>query len=156
MKVIVQRVLSSSVTVEGQVIGCIDRGLNLLIGIAESDTQAEVDWMARKILNLRMFPAETGEDTGNFQHSVLDIKGDILAISQFTIYGDCRKGRRPSFSRSAGPSSAEPLYSALVEELSKSGLKVESGRFGADMKVDIVNDGPVTLIVERESADKMT
>ena len=150
MKAIVQRVLSSSVTVDGQVVGRIDRGLNLLIGIADTDTSADVEWMARKILNLRIFPE--GESNSNFQKSVLDIGGSILAISQFTLYGDCRKGRRPSFARSAGPEQAEPLYCELVDKLRESGLKVESGRFGADMQVDILNDGPVTLVVERVSS----
>ena len=150
MKVIVQRVLSSSVTVDGQTIGQIDRGLNLLVGIADSDTSAEIDWMANKILNLRIFPADEGNS--NFQSSVLDIGGSILAISQFTLYGDCRKGRRPSFTRSASPDLAEPLYLEFVTALRKSGLQVETGRFGADMKVDILNDGPVTLAIERESS----
>ncbi|MEM9534676.1 MAG: D-aminoacyl-tRNA deacylase [Cyanobacteria bacterium P01_A01_bin.3] len=150
MKVIVQRVLSSSVTVNGQIISHINRGLNLLIGIAESDTSAEIDWMANKILNLRVFPADEGNS--NFQYSVLDISGSILAISQFTLYGDCRKGRRPSFIRSAGPDRAEPLYLEFVTKLRESGLQVETGRFGADMNVDILNDGPITLVIERESS----
>ncbi len=150
MKVIVQRVLSSSVTVDGQIIGHINRGLNLLVGIAESDTSAEIDWMANKILNLRVFPADEGNS--NFQYSLVDIGGDILTISQFTLYGDCRKGRRPSFSRSAGPDLAEPLYWEFVTKLRESDLKVETGRFGADMKIDILNDGPVTLVIERESS----
>ncbi|MEL7085390.1 MAG: D-aminoacyl-tRNA deacylase [Cyanobacteria bacterium J06597_1] len=150
MKVIVQRVLSSSVTVNGQIISHINRGLNLLIGIAESDTSAEIDWMANKILNLRVFPADEGNS--NFQYSVLDISGSILAISQFTLYGDCRKGRRPSFIRSAGPDRAEPLYLEFVTKLRESGLQLETGRFGADMNVDILNDGPITLVIERESS----
>ncbi|MGK7911875.1 MAG: D-aminoacyl-tRNA deacylase [Synechococcus sp.] len=150
MKVIVQRVLSSSVTVDDQIIGHIKRGLNLLIGIADSDTSAEIDWMANKLLNLRVFTADNSNS--NFQSSVLDIGGSILAISQFTLYGDCRKGRRPSFTGSAGPELAEPLYEEFVSKLRESGLHVETGRFGADMKVDILNDGPVTLIVERESS----
>ena len=150
MKVIVQRVLSSSVSVGGQVIGRIDRGLNLLIGISDSDTSADIDWMVRKILSLRIFPEE--RSGSSFHQSVLEIGGSILAISQFTLYGDCRKGRRPSFVRSAAPERAEPLYCEFLDKLRESGLTVESGRFGADMQVDILNDGPVTLVLERESS----
>lgn len=145
MRVIVQRVSSSQVTVGGQVVGAIGRGLNLLIGIAATDTDTELDWMTKKCLELRIFPDETGK----FDRSVLDIQGDILAISQFTLYGDCRKGRRPSFDQAAPPDQAEPLYLKFVEKLRTSGLRVETGQFGAMMQVSIENDGPVTLVLER-------
>lgn len=148
MRVIVQRVLSSSVTVNGHILGHIGRGLTLLVGVASGDTSTEIDWMVSKILNLRIFPAHDTNST--FQNSVLDIDGSILAISQFTLYGDCRKGRRPSFAKAAAPDQAEPLYQEFVSKLRESGLQVETGRFGADMNVDIVNNGPVTLIIERE------
>ena len=148
MRVVLQRVTSSSVTVEGEVIGQISRGLNLLVGIAETDTEAELDWMARKCLGLRIFP----DKAGRFNQSVQDIGGGLLVISQFTLYGDCRKGRRPSFERAAAPVVAERLYDAFVDQLQRSGLPVETGRFGAMMHVAIANDGPVTLWLERSAA----
>lgn len=150
MRVIIQRVRSSQVTVEGEVIGKINRGLNLLIAIAPNDTEAELDWMARKCLDLRLFPPE-GQPEGRWEASVRDIQGEILAISQFTLYGDCRKGRRPSFSQSASPQDAQKLYDRFIEKLRGSGLKVETGQFGAMMQVSIENDGPVTLILDRDA-----
>jgi D-tyrosyl-tRNA(Tyr) deacylase len=130
------------------VVGEIGRGLTLLVGIADSDTEAELAWMSRKILELRVFPAGEG---GRFDKSILEIGGELLVISQFTLYGDCRKGRRPSFDRAAAPSHAEHLYHQFVEMLHSSGLKVETGKFGAMMQVAIANDGPVTLWLEREA-----
>ena len=146
MRVILQRVTSSKVIVEGQTIGKIGRGLNLLVGIADTDTEAELDWMARKCLELRVFPRDDG---GRFDQSVQEIQGELLVISQFTLYGDCRKGRRPSFDQAAAPEKAENLYEQFVEKLRQSELKVETGKFGAMMQVSIENDGPVTLILER-------
>ncbi|MFW6360036.1 MAG: D-aminoacyl-tRNA deacylase [Chroococcales cyanobacterium] len=150
MRVVIQRVKSSSVIVNGKAIGKIGRGLNLLVGIATTDTEAELDWMARKCLDLRLFPDETSEND-RWDKSVKDINGELLVISQFTLYGDCRKGRRPSFSDSAPPQEAEKLYDEFVEKLRESGLKVETGKFGAMMEVGIDNDGPVTLLLEREA-----
>ena len=164
MRVIIQRVKSSSVKVEGEIVGQIDRGLNLLVGIAATDTEAELDWITRKCLELRLFPDDA---TDTWSKSVIDIQGEILVISQFTLYGDCRKGRRPSFSGSAAPDIAEPLldavahggdpqdraaslYNSFVAKLKQSGLKIATGKFGAMMEVDIVNDGPVTLVLERD------
>jgi D-aminoacyl-tRNA deacylase len=147
MRVIIQRVKFSTVTVNHKIIGKIDRGLNLLVAIASTDTQAELDWMARKCLDLRLFPSDGESD--KWEKSVLDIKGELLVISQFTLYGDCRKGRRPSFSDSAPPSIAEAFYDRFVIKLKESGLKVETGQFGAMMQVSIENDGPVTLLLER-------
>ncbi|MEM8675873.1 MAG: D-aminoacyl-tRNA deacylase [Cyanobacteria bacterium P01_G01_bin.67] len=147
MRIVIQRVKSSSVTVEGQEIARITQGLNLLVGIATTDTETELDWMTRKCLELRLFP-----DLDNNQpwsKSVMDIQGDILVVSQFTLYGDCRKGRRPSFSNSAPPAIAEPLYDLFVSKLRQSGLKIATGKFGAMMDVQIDNDGPVTLILEK-------
>jgi D-tyrosyl-tRNA(Tyr) deacylase len=146
MRVILQRVTSSKVIVEGHTIGEIGRGLNLLVGIADTDTEAELDWMARKCLELRVFPKDDG---GRFDQSVQEIRGELLVISQFTLYGDCRKGRRPSFDQAAAPEKAENLYEQFVEKLRQSGLKVETGKFGAMMQVSIENDGPVTLVLER-------
>ncbi|HEY9763743.1 MAG TPA: D-aminoacyl-tRNA deacylase [Trichocoleus sp.] len=148
MRVVVQRVKASSVSVNGEVIGQINRGLNLLVGLAPTDTPAELEWMARKCLELRIFPAE-GSD--RWDQSVQDIDGELLVISQFTLYGDCRKGRRPSFDKAASPSQAEVLYNQFVEKLRQSGLRVETGQFGAMMQVHIANDGPVTLLLEREA-----
>jgi D-aminoacyl-tRNA deacylase len=147
MRVVIQRVKSSQVSIDdGQVIGKIGRGLNLLVGIAKTDTETEVDWMARKCLELRLF---TEENEDRWQKSVQEINGELLVISQFTLYGECRKGRRPSFENSAPPSVAEDLYNLFVTKLKISGLKVETGKFGAMMEVLIVNDGPVTLILDR-------
>ncbi|MBH8560691.1 D-tyrosyl-tRNA(Tyr) deacylase [Nostoc sp. CENA67] len=150
MRVIIQRVKSSQVTVESEIIGKIGRGLNLLVGIADTDTEVELDWMARKCLELRLFPDEQGKD--KWQKSVQEIGGELLVISQFTLYGDCRKGRRPSFDRSAAPQLAEDLYNSFVVKLRSSGLHVETGKFGAMMQVAIENDGPVTLLLEREAS----
>ncbi|NET35125.1 MAG: D-tyrosyl-tRNA(Tyr) deacylase [Cyanothece sp. SIO1E1] len=150
MRVIIQRVTSSQVAVEGQVIGKIGRGLNLLVGITATDTVAELDWIARKCLELRLFP-DHQNGQGRFDQSVQDIGGELLVISQFTLYGDCRKGRRPSFDRAAAPESAERLYEQFVTKLRQSGLNVETGRFGAMMQVAIENDGPVTLLLEKEA-----
>jgi D-tyrosyl-tRNA(Tyr) deacylase len=149
MRVVIQRVKSSQVTVNGEVVGKIGRGLNLLVGIADSDTEAELDWMARKCLDLRVFP-DTDSSTLRWEKSIQDIRGELLVISQFTLYGDCRKGRRPSFTRSAAPESAKQLYEQFVDKLRQSGLQVETGEFGAKMQVSIENDGPVTLLLERE------
>ncbi|MFH7242408.1 MAG: D-aminoacyl-tRNA deacylase [Spirulina sp.] len=150
MRVVVQRVTSSRVWVAGEVVGEIGRGLNLLVGIAPTDTATELDWMARKCLDLRLFPSP-GSD--RWDQSVQEIQGEILVISQFTLYGDCRKGRRPSFDKAAPPAQAEALYNQFVERLRASGLRVKTGRFGAMMQVDISNDGPVTLLLERETQD---
>jgi D-tyrosyl-tRNA(Tyr) deacylase len=147
MRVVIQRVTSSQVVVDGQIIGSIERGLNLLVGIAGTDTETELDWMARKCLELRLFPDESGK----FAQSVLDINGELLVVSQFTLYGDCRKGRRPSFDRAAVPPQAAECYEKFVSKLRQSGLRVETGKFGAMMQVSIENDGPVTLLLEREA-----
>jgi D-aminoacyl-tRNA deacylase len=149
MRVIIQRVKSSQVGVNGEIIGKIARGLNLLVGIADTDTDVEVDWMVGKCLDLRLFPDEEGGD--RWQKSIQEINGDLLVISQFTLYGDCRKGRRPSFERSATPTLAKDLYNRFVAKLRESGLRVETGQFGAMMQVSIENDGPVTLLLEREA-----
>lgn len=152
MRVIIQRVKSSQVTVNGQIIGNIGRGLNLLVGIASTDTEAELTWVARKCLELRLFPDEAVAKSDRWQKSVQEIGGELLVISQFTLYGDCRKGRRPSFERSAAPEPAQTLYKLFVEKLRQSGLRVETGQFGAMMQVSIENDGPVTLLLERDAA----
>lgn len=149
MRVILQRVKSSQVTVNGEIVGKIGRGLNLLVGISNTDTENEINWMVRKCLELRLFPDDEGSD--KWQKSVQEINGELLVISQFTLYGDCRKGRRPSFDRSATPTLAVDLYNSFVSKLQASGLKVETGEFGAMMQVAIENDGPVTVILEKEA-----
>lgn len=143
-----QRVTASSVTVDGEIVGKIGPGLNLLVGIAPTDTAAELIWMARKCLDLRLFPSP---GSSRWDLSVQDIRGEILVVSQFTLYGDCRKGRRPSFDGAAPPAQAEALYNDFVALLRTSDLRVETGKFGAMMQVEIHNDGPVTLVLERDA-----
>ena len=147
MRIVIQRVKSSQVEVDGEIVGKIGRGLNLLVGVAPTDTEAELDWMARKCLDLRLFPGEEGGE--RWEKSVQEIGGELLVVSQFTLYGDCRKGRRTSFSGSANPELAEALYEQFVAKLRQSNLRVETGKFGAMMQVKIENDGPVTLLLER-------
>jgi D-tyrosyl-tRNA(Tyr) deacylase len=147
MRVIIQKVKSSSVKINGEIVGKIGQGLNLLVGITTTDTEIELDWIVRKVLDLRLFASEEGED--KWEKSVQEINGELLVVSQFTLYGDCRKGRRPSFTNSASPELAEKLYHQFVDKLKLSGLKVETGQFGAMMEVNIINDGPVTLILEK-------
>lgn len=144
MRVVVQKAKASSVSVNGEVIGKIERGLVLLVGITHEDTIKDVEFVADKVANLRIFEDEEGK----MNYSVQDTKGQILSISQFTLYGDCRKGRRPNFMAAARPEAAEPLYEQFNEMLRSKGLHVETGRFGAMMDVQIHNHGPVTLIVE--------
>ena len=150
MRVVIQRVKSSQVVVDDRIIGKIGRGLNLLVGIASDDTEAELEWMARKCLELRLFTEADG-DSGRWNKSVQEIEGELLVVSQFTLYGDCRKGRRPSFSRSAAPDNAKHLYEQFIEKLRHSGLRVETGAFGEMMQVYIDNDGPVTFLLEKEA-----
>jgi len=147
MRVLIQRVTASSVSVDGQIIGKIGRGLNLLVGITDTDTEKDLEWMAKKCLELRLFPDPERSDR-RWQKSVQEIEGELLVVSQFTLYGNCRKGRRPSFDRSAAPEPAKALYEQFVSLLKQSGLRVETGEFGAMMEVKIDNDGPVTLLLE--------
>ncbi|MED4779193.1 D-aminoacyl-tRNA deacylase [Brevibacillus choshinensis] len=144
MRVVVQRTREASVTVAGEVVGQIEHGLMLLVGITHEDGEKEVEFVADKIANLRIFE----DDEGKMNHSVLETGGQILSVSQFTLYGDCRKGRRPNFMAAARPERAEPLYELFNKKLREKGLQVETGRFGAMMDVRLLNDGPVTLIVE--------
>jgi D-tyrosyl-tRNA(Tyr) deacylase len=152
MRVVIQRVKSSQVAVDGEIVGKIGPGLNLLVGIADTDTEAELDWMVRKCLELRIFPDEDASGD-RFSKSVQEIGGELLVVSQFTLYGDCRKGRRPSFDRSASPKVAIDLYHLFVSKLRQSGLTVETGIFGAMMQVSIENDGPVTLLLNKEHTE---
>ena len=144
MRAVVQRVKSSKVTVDGEVIGSVNRGFNVLLGISKDDTIEDVNYIKDKIVNLRVFEDEDNK----MNKSLLDIQGELLVISQFTLYGDCRKGRRPNFMEAMKGSEAEKLYETFLEEIKKSGLRVQCGKFGADMTVDIVNDGPVTILLD--------
>lgn len=144
MKVVVQRVSEAHVKVDGQTVGEIVKGLMLLIGIDENDEKSDADWLVQKILNLRIF----GDEDDKLNLSVQDVKGEILCISQFTLIADYKKGNRPSFIKAAKPDKAVPLFDYFKEEISKSGLKTESGIFGADMKVSLINDGPVTIVMD--------
>lgn len=147
MKAVIQRVTSASVEVDGKIVGSCNEGFLVLLGAADGDTEADVDIIAKKIANLRVFCDEN--DKMNL--SVLDIDGEILAISQFTLLADVKKGNRPSFINALEPQSAEKLYDLFCEKLSENGVKrVEKGIFGADMKVSLVNDGPVTIIYDTE------
>ena len=145
MRVLLQRVSEASVTVDGKIIGEIGRGFALLVGITHDDTQAEATWMANKIAGIRLFE----DDAGKMNLGLNDVDGAILAISQFTLYGNAAKGRRPSFIEAARPEQASPLFDFFVEQLKNHNYQVETGIFGADMKVKIFNDGPVTLMLEK-------
>ena len=144
MRVCVQRVSEASVEIDDETVGAIGPGLLVLLGIGQADTPAEVTQLVDKIVNLRVF----ADDQDKMNRSLLDIQGQMLVISQFTLWGDCRKGRRPSFVQAAGPEVAEPLYERFVDEVRGRGVAAETGRFGAMMQVRLVNDGPVTLVIE--------
>ncbi len=146
MRIVVQRVREASVTVDGETLGAIGPGLVVLAGFTEGDDPDRARWMAGKLVHLRIF----SDAAGRMNRSVLDVSGEVLAVSQFTLYGDAAKGRRPSFVRAARPEVAIPLYEEFVEELRRlMPGRVRSGRFGAVMQVALVNDGPVTLVIER-------
>ncbi|RST25713.1 D-aminoacyl-tRNA deacylase [Chryseobacterium lacus] len=147
MKVVIQRVSEASVTVGGQIVGAISNGLLLLIGIDEQDDESDADWLVQKILNLRIF----SDVEGKMNLSVQDIQGEILCISQFTLIAEYKKGNRPGFSKAAKPEQAIPLFEYFKNEISKSGLKTESGIFGADMKVSLLNNGPVTIVMDSKT-----
>jgi D-tyrosyl-tRNA(Tyr) deacylase len=144
MRAVLQRVNRAKVTIGGAIAGEIATGWLVLLGVAPGDSQKDIDWLADKIANLRAFP----DDAGKMNLSVQDIRGSVLVVSQFTLYGDCQKGRRPGFTGAAPPAIAEPLYEAFVMALRALGVPVATGRFAADMQVELVNDGPVTFVIE--------
>lgn len=144
MKIVVQRVSQSNVKVDGKSIGKISYGMLIFLGVSKEDQRKDADYLINKIINLRMFEDEDGK----MNLSALDIKAEILVVSQFTIYGNCQKGRRPSFDEAADLAIGEELYNYFVEHIKKHGLKVETGKFRAMMDVSLVNDGPVTFILE--------
>jgi D-tyrosyl-tRNA(Tyr) deacylase len=145
MRVVLQRVSKASVTIDGRVAGAVGRGFCLLVGFTHGDTVGQVDWMAEKVSGLRLFP----DAEGKMNLGLAEVQGALLVISQFTLYGDAAKGRRPSFIDAARPETAIPLYEHFVAALRGRGLEVATGEFGADMQVEIHNDGPVTLILDR-------
>ncbi|MCA9961793.1 MAG: D-tyrosyl-tRNA(Tyr) deacylase [Anaerolineales bacterium] len=145
MRALIQRVSAGSVAVDGAIVGEIGRGFVVLLGVTHSDTPAEAEWLAQKIAGLRVFE----DDAGKMNLSVLDVGGSVLVVSQFTLYGDARKGKRPSFSDAAPPEIAAPLVDTFCDDLRALGLPVATGIFGAHMAVTIHNDGPVTLLLEK-------
>ena len=147
MKAVIQRVSEANVKVDGEIVGEISHGLLLLIGIDEEDEKTDADWLVQKILNLRI----CGDEDGKLNLSVLDISGEILCISQFTLIADYKKGNRPSFIKAAKPDKAIPLFEYFKTQIAQSNLKIESGVFGADMKVSLLNDGPVTIVIDSKT-----
>jgi D-tyrosyl-tRNA(Tyr) deacylase len=148
MRAVVQRVSSARVRVDGAVVGEITQGFLVLLGVGQGDGAADAAYMAQKIRDLRLFP----DDEGKMNRSLLEINGGVLVVSQFTLYGDCRRGRRPSFASAAAPDLAKSLYEDVVKELRGSGLTVATGIFQADMKVESINDGPVTVLLDSSKA----
>lgn len=146
MRTVIQRVSSAAVSIGGQITGKIPGGLVVFVGIKANDTLEDLRWMVEKIINLRIFE----DQNGKMNLSLADIDGEMLIISQFTLYGDCRKGRRPGFSTAARPDIAKPLYEKFIDEVKNRNIKVESGTFQADMEVELVNHGPVTLLLDSE------
>ena len=149
MRVLLQRVTEASVEIDGEEVGRIGRGLVALLGVAEDDTEADAEYLVSKVANLRIF----ADDDGRFNRSALDIGAEILTVSQFTLYADTRRGRRPDFTGAASPELAERLYDHTVAQFRNTGLKVETGRFQAYMQVRLQNDGPVTIMLD--SADRL-
>lgn len=144
MKLVIQRVTTASVSVDGKVIGQIGKGFMVLIGVGIGDTKETADKYIKKMLGLRIFEDEQGKTN----KSLLDVKGELLLISQFTLYADCRKGNRPSFVNAGAPDMAKELYEYMIDECKKAGYQVQTGEFGADMKVSLLNDGPFTIVLE--------
>ncbi len=145
MRALLQRVRKANVRVRGESVGAIDRGLVVFLGVTQKDGEEEVRWLANKVASLRIFEDEAGK----MNHSVKDVDGEVLVVSQFTLYGDARKGRRPSFTSAARPEHAEPLVESFSKQLRELGIPVSTGVFGARMQVEIHNDGPVTMMLEK-------
>ena len=148
MRIVLQRVTHATVSIAGATVGRVGKGLVLLVGFTHADTLAEVHWMSDKIVDLRVF----ADDDGRMNRSIRDAGGELLVVSQFTLYGDASKGRRPSFVDAARPEAAVALYDAFVSSLRATGLGVATGEFGADMHLELANDGPVTLVLDRNGS----
>lgn len=146
MRIVLQRVTSAQVEVAGETVGSIGKGLMILVGVTHADTRGDADYLASKVVHLRIFP----DDTGRMNRSLLDAGGALLVVSQFTLYGDCRKGRRPSFDQAAAPEQARGLYEYFVQRLQSSNVKVATGVFQAEMEIHLVNDGPVTFVLDSD------
>ncbi len=144
MRAVLQRVTNAEVKVDGEIIGSIGKGILIFLGVSDDDTEKDLQYIADKMINLRIFEDENGK----MNLSVHDIQGELLIVSQFTLYGDCRKGRRPSFDKAGKPDFANEMYEKFIKYCSDSGLKTEHGEFGADMKVSLLNDGPVTIMLD--------
>lgn len=150
MRAVIQRVSEASVKIDGAVKGQINQGFMVLLGIEDADTQEDVDWLSQKIANMRVF----GDENGLMNKALADIEGNILLISQFTLFASTKKGNRPGFTRSAKPDKAIPLYESFIKALeSQTGKKVATGEFGTDMKVSLINDGPVTIIIDTKDKE---
>ena len=149
MRVVIQRVSEASVTIDSQITGQISNGFMILVGICTEDNLEDIKWLTQKIVNLRVF----GDEKGKMNLSITDIKGEILLISQFTLFASTKKGNRPSFIQSAKPEIAVPLYEQLIESLKATGIEIKTGTFGADMKVSLTNDGPVTIIIDSKNKE---
>ena len=148
MKAVIQRVSKASVTIEDNKVATIDHGVLVLLGIEESDTQEDIDWLSNKIINLRIF----NDKEGIMNDSLLDCNGDIIVVSQFTLYASTKKGNRPSYTKAAKPAIAIPLYNKFIDTLeSKLGKKIQTGKFGSHMELEIHNDGPVTIIIDTKN-----
>ena len=150
MRAVVQRVSKASVTINGQIRGAIETGLLVLLAVEEADTPEDIEWLSGKIVRLRIFP----DDQGGMNRSVQEVGGDILLISQFTLFASTKKGNRPSYSRAARPEIAVPLYQTFTRKLAEDlGKPIQTGEFGADMKVTLVNDGPVTIVIDSRNKE---
>ncbi len=149
MRAVIQRVLEASVTIDARIKSEIGKGLLILLGIEDADSELDIDWLCRKIVNLRIF----SDEDGVMNLSVLDIHGSILVVSQFTLHASTKKGNRPSYIKAAKPEISVPLYESFVRNLSQYELKVRTGEFGADMKVGLINDGPVTILIDSQNKE---
>jgi D-tyrosyl-tRNA(Tyr) deacylase len=149
MRVVIQRVTEAAVSINEEINGKIEKGLLILVGIGQDDHLEDIQWLTQKISNLRIF----SDDNGKMNLSILDIKGEILLVSQFTLYASTKKGNRPSFIQSAPPTIAIPLYEHFIKSLEETGISVQTGQFGADMKVSLTNDGPVTIIIDSKNKE---
>ena len=149
MRVVIQRVTEAAVSINEEISGKINKGLLILVGIGQDDHTEDIKWLTQKITNLRIF----SDDEGKMNLSILDIKGEILLVSQFTLYASTKKGNRPSFIQSAPPTIAIPLYEQFIQSLKETGIAIQTGQFGADMKVSLTNDGPVTIIIDSKNKE---